>query len=76
MKEKTFTLTSDKSKGVLTLLGWLPTASNPSLNITDSIATLKYILTYGKYNISQQELLNNLRAQYYSDIKKEEIITW
>jgi hypothetical protein len=76
MKEKTFTLTSEQTKGVLTLLGWLPTASSPKLNITDLTDTLKYIITYGKYDVSQQEVLNDLRAQYYLEVKQEEIITW
>jgi hypothetical protein len=76
MKEKTFTLTSEQTKGVLTLLGWLPTTSSPKLNITDLTDTLKYIITYGKYNVSQQEVLNDLRAQYYLEVKQEEIITW
>jgi hypothetical protein len=76
MKEKTFTLTSEQTKGVLTLLGWLPTTSSPKLNITDLTATLKYIITNGKYNVSQQEVLNDLRAQYYLEVKQEEIITW
>jgi len=76
MKEKTFTLTSEQTKGILILLGWLPTTTNPKINITDSTDILKYIITYGKYNISQQELLNDLRAQYYSEVKQEEIITW
>jgi hypothetical protein len=76
MKEKTFTLTSEQTKGVLTLLGWLPAASSPKLNITDLTDTLKYIITYGKYDVSQQEVLNDLRAQYYLEVKQEEIITW
>lgn len=76
MKEKTFTLTAEQIKGVLTLLGWLSTTTSPKINITDSIAILKYVLTYGKYNLSQQELLNALRADYYKEVKNEELITW
>jgi len=76
MKEKTFTLTSEQTKGVLTLMGWLPTTTSPKINITDSTDILKYILTYGKYNPSQQELLNELRTQYYKEVKNEELITW
>ena len=76
MKEKTFTLTSEQTKGVLTLLGWLPTASSPKLNITDLTDTLKYIITYGKYNSPQQDVLNELRAEYYKEVKNEELITW
>jgi len=76
MKEKTFTLTTDQTKGVLTLMGWLPTTTSPKINITDSTDILKYILTYGKYNPSQQELLNELRTQYYKEVKNEELITW
>ena len=76
MKEKTFTLTSEQTKGVLTLMGWLPTTTSPKINITDSTDILKYILTYGKYNPSQQEVLNELRTQYYKEVKNEELITW
>ena len=76
MKEKTFTLTAEQIKGVLTLLGWLPTTTSPKINITDSTDILKYVLTYGKYNLSQQELLNALRADYYKEVKNEELITW
>ena len=76
MKEKTFTLTSEQTKGVITLMGWLPTTTSPKINITDSTDILKYILTYGKYNPSQQELLNELRTQYYKEVKNEELITW
>ena len=76
MKEKTFTLTSEQRKGILTLMGWLPTTTSPKINITDSTDILKYILTYGKYNPSQQELLNELRTQYYKEVKNEELITW
>ena len=76
MKEKSFTLTAEQTKGVLTLMGWLPTTTSPKINITDSTDILKYILTYGKYNPSQQELLNELRTQYYKEVKNEELITW
>ena len=76
MKEKTFTLTSEQRKGILTLMGWLPTTTSPKINITDSTDILKYVLTYGKYNPSQQELLNELRTQYYKEVKNEELITW
>ena len=76
MKEKSFTLTSSQTKGILTLMGWLPTTTSPKINITDSTDILKYILTYGKYNPSQQELLNELRTQYYKEVKNEELITW
>lgn len=76
MKEKTFTLTSDQRKGILTLMGWLPTTSSPKINITDSTDILKYVFTYGKYNPSQQEVLNELRTQYYKEVKNEELITW
>jgi hypothetical protein len=76
MKEKSFTLTSNQTKGVMTLLGWLPTTTSPKINITDSTDILKYVLTYGKYNPSQQELLNALRTQYYKEVKNEELITW
>ena len=76
MNEKTFTLTSDQRKGILTLMGWLPTTTSPKINITDSTDILKYVLTYGKYNPSQQELLNELRTQYYKEVKNEELITW
>ena len=76
MKEKTFTLTSDQRKGILTLMGWLPTTSSPKINITDSTDILKYVFTYGKYNPSQQEVLNELRIQYYKEVKNEELITW
>ena len=76
MKEKTFTLSSEQTKGVLTLLGWLPTTVSPKINITDSTDILKYVLTYGKYNLSQQEVLNELRTEYYKEVKNEELITW
>ena len=76
MKEKSFTLTSDQTKGILTLMGWLPTTTSPKINITDSTDILKYVLTYGKYNPSQQEVLNELRTQYYKEVKNEELITW
>ena len=76
MKEKSFTLTSNQTKGVMTLLGWLPTTTSPKINITDSTDILKYVLTYGKYNPSQQEVLNELRTQYYKEVKNEELITW
>ena len=76
MKEKSFTLTSDQTKGILTLIGWLPTTTSPKINITDSTDILKYVLTYGKYNPSQQEVLNELRTQYYKEVKNEELITW
>lgn len=76
MKEKSFTLTSNQTKGVMTLLGWLPMTTSPKINITDSTDILKYVLTYGKYNPSQQELLNELRTQYYKEVKNEELITW
>jgi hypothetical protein len=76
MKEKTFTLTAEQIRGVLTLLGWLQTTTSPKINITDSTDILKYVLTYGKYNLSQQELLNALRADYYKEVKNEELIIW
>ncbi len=76
MKEKLFKLTSNQTKGVMTLLGWLPTTISPKINITDSSDILKYVLTYGKYNLSQQEVLNELRAEYYKEVKNEELITW
>jgi len=76
MKEKLFKLTSNQTKGVMTLLGWLPTTVSPKINIIDSTDILKYVLTYGKYNPSQQELLNELRTQYYKEVKNEELITW
>lgn len=76
MKEKSFTLTSGQTKGILTLMGWLPTTTSPKINITDSTDILKYVLTYGKYNPSQQEVLNELRTQYYKEVKNEELITW
>jgi hypothetical protein len=76
MKEKLFKLTAEQTKGLLILLGWLPTTSSPKINITDSTDILKYILTYGKYNVSQQEVLNDLRTQYYKEVKNEELITW
>jgi hypothetical protein len=76
MKEKLFKLTSNQTKGVMTLLGWLPTTTNPKINITDSSDILKYVLTYGKYNSSQQDVLNELRAEYYKEVKNEELITW
>jgi len=76
MKEKLFKLTSNQTKGVMTLLGWLPTATSPKLNITDLSDMLKYVLTYGKYNSSQQEALNELRTEYYKEVKNEELITW
>lgn len=76
MKEKTFTLTSNQRKGILTLMGWLPTTTSPKINIADSTDVLKYVLTSDKYNPSQQELLNELRTQYYKEVKNEELITW
>lgn len=76
MKEKIFTLTSNQRKGILTLMGWLPTTTSPKINIADSTDVLKYVLTSDKYNPSQQELLNELRTQYYKEVKNEELITW
>ena len=76
MKEKLFKLTSNQTKGVMTLLGWLPTTTSPKINITDSSDILKCVLTYGKYNSSQQDALNELRAEYYKEVKNEELITW
>lgn len=76
MKEKTFTLTSDQRKGIQTLMGWLPTTTSPKINITDSSDILKYVLTSGKYISSQQEVLNELRTEYYKEVKNEELITW
>jgi hypothetical protein len=76
MKEKLFKLTAEQTKGLVTLMGWLPKTISPKINITDSIDILKYVLTYGKYNSSQQEVLNDLRAQYYKEVKNEELITW
>ncbi len=76
MKEKLFKLTAEQTKGLVTLMGWLPKTISPKINITDSSDILKYVLTYGKYNSSQQEVLNDLRAQYYKEVKNEELITW
>ena len=76
MKEQTFTLTSDQRKGILTLMGWLPKTTSPKINITDSTDILKYVLTSGKYISSQQEVLNELRTEYYKEVKNEELITW
>ena len=76
MKEKLFKLTAEQTKGLVTLMGWLPKTISPKINITDSIDILKYVLTYGKYNSSQQDVLNDLRAQYYKEVKNEELITW
>jgi hypothetical protein len=76
MKEKLFTITSEQRKGVMTLLGWLPTTISPKINITDSTDILKYVLTSGAYNSSQQEVLNELRMEYYKEVKNEELITW
>jgi hypothetical protein len=76
MKEKLFKLTAEQTKGVMTLLGWLQTTTSPKINITDSSDILKYVLTYGKYNSSQQDVLNELRAEYYKEVKNEELITW
>jgi hypothetical protein len=76
MKEKLFTITSEQRKGVMTLLGWLPTTVSPKINITDSTTILKYVLTSGAYNSSQQEVLNKLRMEYYKEVKNEELITW
>ena len=76
MKEKSFTLTSGQTKGILTLMGWLPTTTSPKINITDSTDILKYVLTSGKYISSQQEVLNELRTEYYKEVKNEELITW
>jgi len=76
MKEKLFTITSEQRKGVMTLLGWLPTTISPKINITDSTDILKYVITSGTYNSSQQEVLNELRMEYYKEVKNEELITW
>jgi len=76
MKEKLFKLNAEQTKGLVTLMGWLPKTISPKINITDSTTILKYVLTSGEYNSSQQEVLNELRAEYYKEVKNEELITW
>jgi hypothetical protein len=76
MKEKLFKLNAEQTKGLVTLMGWLPKTISPKINITDSTTILKYVLTSGEYNSSQQEVLNELRTEYYKEVKNEELITW
>lgn len=76
MKEKTFTLSSEQKRGLLLLMVWLPKTTSPKIDITASIDIIKSILVSHKYNPSQQIVLNELRIQYYSEVKQEEIIIW